>query len=447
MSIPTPAALLADLLKHAEAKGAQSAEASLASRESLSIDVRMGALEGVEREEGRSVALRALIGKRQAAATSTDLSPGGLAALAERVVAMARESPEDPFCGLPDPALLATRFPDLGLDEPSRPDAPTLQALAAAAEAAALACPGVSNSAGAGASWSAGETAYATTEGFFAAQSGVSFHLSVVPVAEREGQKERDYESRSVRRFAELPAPETLGRAAGERAAARLGARKVESGRAAVIFESRAAPRLIRPLLGAIMGPSIARGVSFLRGKLGERVFAEGFALIEDPLRPQGLASRSFDGEGLACSDRAIIDDGVLTTWLLNAASARQLGLSPTGHASLGHGGPPGVTTSNLTVRPQGEDGLEGLMRQAGRGLVITDSFSPSLNPNTGDYSVGVSGFWFEDGAIAFPVSEVTIAGTLTEIYARVLPGADLDRRGGLDSPSLLIPDMTIAGV
>jgi PmbA protein len=440
------ATLLDDLLSAARKQGAESADASLSTRESLSVDVRLGAFEGVEREESRSVALRALIGKRQAGATSTDLSPRGLAELAERVVAMAKAAPEDPYCGLADPSLLSRAIPALDTEDSARPDAATLEALAHACEAAALAVPGVTNSSGAGASFDHGAFAFATSTGFRGGARGTTYYVGCSALAEKDGHKERDYEGRTQRFLADLPAPEMIGKLAGQRAVARLGARKVESQKAAVIFENRMARGVIAPLLGAISGGAVARGVSFLRDQLGKQVFAAGIEIEDDPLRPRGLSSRPFDGEGVAVQRRALIDNGVLTTWLLNSAAARQLGMATTGHATLGHGGPPGIGSSNVTLKP-GEGDINDLMKRAGKGLVVQETFSPSINPNNGDYSVGIAGYWFENGVRAFPVSEITVAGNLKDIYARLIPGGDLERRGGLDAPSLLVDDLTIAGL
>lgn len=257
---------------------------------------------------------------------------------------------------------------------------------------------------------------------------------------------ERDYEWRTKRFFADLPSAEEIGRIAGERTARRIGARKVPSQKAAVIFENRLAGRIISPVFSAISGASVARGVSFLKDKLGQRVFAPGFRIHEDPLVKRAMGSRWFDGEGSAVSPTTLIEDGVLTTWLLNSSAARQLGLEPNGHATAGHGGPPGIGTSNLFVKPGNED-LPTLMRNAGKGLFITDMFSPSLNMNTGDWSVGVAGYWFERGEIAHPVSEITVAGNLLDIFARLRCGADVDNRGSLEIPSLIVDDLAIGGV
>ncbi len=440
-------AALAALLDYARKAGADAAEASFAAREAISAEVRMGELEGMEREEGRSVALRAFIGQRQASASSTDLSANGLKTLAERTVAMARAAPEDRYCGLLEERYLARGDkPDLEQSDVARPSPQQLLDLARACEAASLAVPGVANSGGGGASSEISHFVYAASNGFEGAESATAYSLGTQPVAEKDDEMERDYEWRTKRFFADLPAAEDIGRIAGERTARRLGARKVASQKAAVIFENRLAGRILSPFLGGISGAAVARGVSFVKDKLGQRVFAEGFRIHEDPFVKRGMGSHWFDGEGGAVRPTTLVEDGVLTTWLLNASAARQLNLEPNGHASAGHGGPPGISTSNLFVKP-GEDDLAGLMRNAGKGLLVTDMFSPSLNMNTGDWSVGVAGYWFENGAAQYPVSEVTVAGNLLDIYRRLRCGSDLDTRGALEIPSLIVDDLAIGGV
>jgi PmbA protein len=447
MPFDTDSTALTALVDYARQAGADASEASLASRESISAEVRMGELEGMEREEGRSVALRAFIGKRQASASSTDLSTKGLKSLAERVVAMAKAAPEDKFCGLLDERYLASGGePDLEQSDTARPSPEQLLELAKRCEAASLAIPGVANSSGGGASFDNAHFVHVTSTGFQGAESATSYSLGTQPVAEKDDEMERDYEWRTKRFFADLPSPEEIGRIAGERTARRLGARKVVSQKAPVIFENRLAGRIISPVFSAISGTSIARGVSFLKDKLGERVFAEGFRIHEDPFVKRGSGSRWFDGEGGAVKPMTLIEDGILTTWLLNSSAARQLGLEPNGHASAGHGGPPGIGTANLFVKP-GEESLEQMMKNAGKGLFITDMFSPSLNMNTADWSVGVAGYWFEGGEIAHPVSEITVAGNLLDIFARLRCGSDIDNRGSLEITSLIVDDLAIGGV
>lgn len=441
-----PQEALEYLVERAKALGAGAAECSLSVSESLSVDVRLGAFEGVERSEGRSIALRALIGKQQAGATANDFSRDSLDNLAERVVAMAKFAPEDAFCGLLSPEERVQNPRKLDSHDIVRLSAEQLEGIARRAEEAALAVKGVTNSAGSGASWSAGKVMMLTSDGFSGGAESTSYGVGVSPIAERDGLKERDYDGRSKRFYEDLPPPESIGASAGNRAAARLGSRKIPSRRAPVIFENRIAARIIGPALSAISGGAVARGVSFLKDKLGKQVFGSNIVIEEDPFLPRGLASRPFDGEGAEGQKRRLFDQGVLTTWLLNASAARQLGMKSTGHATLGHGGPPGISTSNVTLSP-GDKSLEQLMRDAGEGLLVVEMFSPALNSNTGDWSVGVAGFWFENGERAFPVSEVTVASNLLEIYARMIPGSDLERRGSTDAPSIFVDDLAIAGL
>ena len=441
----SPADLLDSLLAATLKAGADGADARITESASLSVEVRNGDLETVEREESRGLALRALVGRRQATVSATDLSPDALKALSERVVAMARLAPEDRFCGLAEPGEIASNHPDLQLDTDDMPEADELERRGREMEAAAMAVPGVKQMSHCGASWNTARTWLAASNGFHARKSSGMSSMAAVAIAERDGAMERDYESSSERRRAKHRSPDWVGREAGTRAVARLGARKIESQTAAVIFDHKLSNRLVGAFIGAISGPAVARGVSFLKDKLGKQVFAKGLNLIDDPLREGGFGSRAFDGEGRPVKRTALVDDGVLTQWLLNGPSARQLGLAPNGFASMAFGDTPGVTTSNLDLQP-GARTLDELMADAGKGLLVTDMFGPSLNPNTGDYSVGVSGFWFENGARAYPVSEVTVAGDIPSMLLRAVPGADLEIRGSTNAPSLLIDGMSLAG-
>jgi PmbA protein len=438
--------LLQDVVAAALKSGADAAEAVMAERSSLSVGVRLGALEDVEREEGRDLGLRVFIGKRQAVVSASDVSPETRARLVERAVAMATLAPEEPYAGLAPEDLLA-RDParDLDLFDPTEFDAEALEARALAAEDAARAVPGVTKSEGGHASWTTGRWAFLTSTGFFGEHHGSAFHLSAGVIAQDDGGMERGGESRGARWAEDLPAPDAVGRTAGERAVKRLGARKLDSRTAPVIIENRIAAQLLGAFSGAIAGASVARGVSFLKDKFGEQVFASDIQVIDDPFRKRGLGSTPFDDEGVRVQERAIVKDGVLTTWLLNCSSAKQLGLVSTGHASRGLAGPPAVSTHNLHMAPGARD-LASLMRDAGEGLFVTSMFGPSLNSNTGDWSTGVSGFWFESGEIAYPVSEITIAGNLIDIYRRLVPGSDLEFRGSTNAPSLLADGIAIGG-
>ncbi|MDQ0466933.1 PmbA protein [Caulobacter ginsengisoli] len=438
--------LLQDVVAQAMKAGADAAEAVFAERRALSVSVRLGELEEVEREEARDLGLRVFVGSRQATVSGSDISAEARGKLIERAVAMARLAPEDPYAGLaPQDRLARGPFANLDLYDPGEPAAEALEALAHESEAAALAVAGVTNSDGGSASWSSGSWTLVTSTGFVGPHKASSFSLSASAIAGEGSAMERGGEGRAARWAADLPGATSIGTEAGNRAVGRLGARKISSQTAPVIFENRLATSLIGPLLGAISGPSVARGVSFLKDKLGQRLFPEGFEIVDDPHRRRGLGSSPFDDEGVANQRWALIDNGVLTTWLLNCASAKQLGLETTGHASRGSAGPPGVGTSNLTVTPGTRD-QAGLMADAKNGLLITSMFGPSLNSNTGDWSVGCSGFWFENGEIAYPVTEITVAGNLIDIYGRLIAGSDLEIRGSANSPSLLVDGLAIAG-
>ena len=438
--------LLHDLVRDALEAGADAAEAVVGERQSLSVGVRLGKLEEVEREEARDLGLRVFIGKRQAAVSGSDISAEGRAKLLDRVMNMARLAPEDRYAGLaPEDRLAKGPFPDLELYDPAEPSPEHLEELGRAAEDAARAVEGVTNSDGGTGAWSSARYLMATSGGFFGAHQASSFAVYASAIAGDEGGMERGGDGRSTRWQADLPSPAEIGAEAGRRAVQRLGARKIDSRTAPVIFEDRVAMSLIGPLIGAVAGPSIARGVSFLKTRLGQQIFPEAISVLDEPHRVRGLGSQPFDDEGVANQDTAIIDKGVLTTWLLNASSARQLGLETTGHASRGLASPPGVGVTNLTVKP-GERDLNGLMADAKQGLLVTSMFGPSLNSNTGDWSTGVSGFWFEDGQIAYPVTEITVAGNLIDIYGRLVAGSDLVYRSSRNSPSLLVDALAIAG-
>lgn len=441
-----PADLLSDLVAAALKAGADAAEAVSAERRSSSVGVRNGALEDVEHEESRDLGLRVFVGRRQATVSASDLSPATQARLVERAVAMARLAPEDPYAGFaPEDRLARGPFPDLDLFDPAEPTPSELEAAAAEAEAAALAVPGVARSEGGHASASASRWRLVTSHGFDGAYHGSAFGLGAGVIAEKDGAMERGGESRTTRHRSDLPSPQAIGQDAGRRAAARVGARKIASTTAPVIFDHRIAASVLSPLVGALSGPSVARGTSFLKDRMGQRVLPQGVDLIDDPFRSRGLGSTPFDDEGVAVARRALVEDGVLTTWMLNTAAAAQLGLTSTGHASRGLAGPPGVSAHNLHLSP-GERDQAALLRDAGAGLLVTSMFGPSLNANTGDWSAGVSGFWFENGAIVHPVSEVTVAGRLLDLYARLQAGSDLEFRGGFNAPSLLFDAVAIAG-
>ena len=441
----SPEAILSKLLDTCSKAGASGADASYGRSDGVSVDVREGKLEGIERSESQGVSLRCMFGQKQASVSGSDVSDTGLNALAERCVAMAKVVPEDPYCSLAPAEDLATEFPLIDVSGDGEIAADILEKDALAAEAAALAVTGVQQVSGCGNGWSTSERWVATSNGFSSYRLSGSTGLGLAAVAEKDGAMERDYESRSVRRLEDRPSAEEIGRIAGERTVARLGPRKVKTQTGTVIYDRRVAGSLIGAFLSAISGPSVARGVSYLKDSLGDKVFADGINLIDDPFRLRGMGSRMHDGEGRQVTQANLIEDGVLTRWLLNGASAKQLGLAPNGYASGGFGSTPGVGVSNVYLDAGTQSPAE-MMSDAGEGLLVADMFGPSINPNTGDYSVGVAGFWFEDGEIQYPVSEVTIAGDLPGMFARLIPASDLELRGSRDAPSILIEGMSIAG-
>jgi PmbA protein len=437
--------LLADLISKAKSAGADAADTVLVEGVSLSHARRLGKTEKLERSESYDLGLRVLIGKRQAVVSSNDRSKEALDGLVERAVAMAKVVPEDPFCGLADPAEIAHEWPALEMLDAEEPAAERLIALAAAAEDAAMAVKGVTNSEGAEASWSRSRIALVASNGFAGSYASSGHGFSAAVLAGTGTAMERDYDYSSAVFAADLKDPAEVGRSAGERAVRRLGARKVPTKQVPVVYDPRVARGLVGHMLGAISGPSIARGTSFLKDKLGQRIFPAGVTIVEDPHRRRGLRSKPFDAEGLANRRRNLVEDGVLTTWLLDLRSARQLNLKPTGHAARGTSSPPSPAVTNLWLEP-GRLTREALLADVADGFYVTELMGMGINGVTGDYSRGAAGFWIENGQLAFPVSEVTVAGNLKDMYLHLTAADDLEFKTGNDAPTLRIDGMTVAG-
>ncbi len=437
--------ILDDVVARAKAAGADAADAVAFESMSLSATQRMGKPERVERAESRDLGLRVLIGRRAAIVSSSDRSRAALDELVDRAVAMARAVPEDPHIGLADPGELATSWPDLDLFDADEPGPAALVDQALAAEGAALAVNGVTNSDGAEASWSCSRVGLVASNGFAGFYRATGRSVSVSVIAGDGSGMETDYDYTTAVYGAGLEDAETVGRRAGERAVRRLGARKVASAKVPIVYDPRVAGGLLRHLAGAISGPSITRGTSFLKDKLGQSVFADGIRIVDDPQIKRGLRSKPFDGEGIATTARRIVDDGRLTTWLLDLRSARQLGLSTTGHASRGTASPPGPSPTNLYLEP-GEVAPEALIGEISQGFYVTQMLGMGVNQVTGDYSRGATGFWIENGEIAYPVNEVTVAGNLADMFRTLTPANNLVRRYGVDAPTLRIDGMTLAG-
>ena len=440
--------LTARLLDAARAAGAESADAMAVLGTQVSVEVRHGKLEEAQRAEGIDLGLRVMIGQRQAVVSSSDRRDATLAAMAERAVAMAREAPEDPSVGLADPGQLAQdRDADrLELADPAGdPEPAALEARAREAEAAALAVPGVTQVVSASAGWSRREVALAATNGFSASYSRSDHGFSCGAISGTGTGMERDYDWDSRVFAADLRSPKEIGRTAGERAVAREGSRKPRTGTFPILYDERVSSSLIGHLLSAINGAAIARGSSFLRDAMGTQVLPDHLSLTEDPHRPRSPASRLWDAEGLPTRSRAIVDKGQLATWTLDLASGRRLGLESTGNAARSPGGTPSPSVTNIALT-QGEATPEDLMRQMGTGLLVTSLIGSTINPNTGDYSRGASGFWIENGEIAYPVNECTIAGNLKDMLRRIIPANDARPWLTRVVPSLLVEGMTLAG-
>lgn len=433
------------LVERARALGADAADAIYVGSQSQSVQVRLGELEHVDRSEGEEVGLRIFVGQRSASVSSSDFSPEAMNELVARAVAMAREAPEDPFAGLA-PAELITRdpLPDIEAEDRSEEAPESLRSRALAAEKAALAVAGVTNSSGGSAGGSASSLALATSTGFSGAYRSTGHSASVTVIAGEGATMQRDSAWHGARHLSDLDAPDAIGRLAGERAVSKLNPSKPKAGRYPVLFDPRVAGSLLGHFAGAITGSSVARKSSFLQQKLGQQVFGPNLQVIDDPLRPRGLRSRPFDGEGLPVVLTALIDDGILKTWIADSASARQLGIRPTGHAVRGVGGPPGAGPSNLYIAA-GQRSREELLAAFPEAVLVTELIGQGVNGVTGDYSRGAAGFMVRSGEIAEPVAEITIASNLLEMFATLEPGSDLEFRRGVDSPTLLIPDMTVA--
>jgi len=436
--------LLADLLGWAKAAGADAADALYVNGESISVAQRLGKREKLESSEGRDLGLRVFIGQRQAFVSSTDFEPKALRALAGRAVDMARAVPEDPVCGIAPEELLASKWPDLDLDDRRHPSARKLLAMAAEAEDAARAVKGVTNSEGAEAAWGRTTIALAASNGFSGGYRRGGYSLSCAVLAGEGTGMERDYEWSSAVHLDDLMSPAKVGRNAGRSAVRRLNPRKAMSARLPVVYDRRVSGGLLGHLAGAINGRAVARGTSFLKDKMGRRIFAKGIRILDNPLRKRGLGSRPFDAEGLSTRRYAVIDDGLLTTWLLDLAAARQLKLKPTGHAARGTSGPPGPTTSNFYLEKGGLSPDE-LIGDIKSGLYITELIGFGVNGVTGDYSRGASGFWIEKGERAWPVSGITVAGNLKDMFRRMTPASDLQFKGATNAPTVRIEGMTIA--
>ncbi len=444
MTAPDHLALLGDLIAAARRAGADAADTVLVASQSLEAQCRLGKTEHVERAESADLGLRVFIGRQAAIVSATGVEPKRFAELAEQAVGMARVLPEDPFTGLADTAR-APDPDDLDLVDPVEPDAAQLTTRALAAEAAAMAVPGVTNSEGASADWGRMEALIVTSAGFAGRTLRTSHSISATVLAGSGTAMQRDYESHSAVHASDLDTPETVGRLAGERAVRRLNPTRPRTAKLPVLFDPRVAGSLVGHLSGAINGASVARGTTFLKDAMGTRIMPAGIMIHDDPRRRRGLRSRVFDGEGVPTRKLALVEDGVLQTWVLDSRSARQLGLASTGSAVRGTGSPPAPGTSNLFMAA-GRLSPAALMADIAEGLYVNEMIGMGVNGLTGDYSRGAAGFMIRNGELAEPVAEITIAGNLRDMFLSITPADDLRFRRGVDAPTLRVDGMTMAG-
>ena len=440
--------LTQSLLSAAKKAGADGADALAVDGTSVSIEVKNNALEHAERAEGIDIGLRVFVGQRQACVSASDISARTIETMAERAVAMAREAPEDAYIGLATPDELAQDWDvaALELSDPApEPSAKALEEDARAAEAAALAVYGVAQVQAASAGYGARRIHLAASNGFSGGYSRTDRATSAVAIAGEGTGMERDWASEMRIFGADMPSPESIGLLAGERTVERIGATRPKTGSYPVLFDERVAGSLIGHLLAAINGAAITRGASWARDLKGKAILPDGLSLIEDPHRRRIGASRPFDGEGLATRKRAIIEDGVLTDWIMDLATARQLGLASTANAARGTSAPPSPSVSNLALTP-GDKSRADLLADMGTGLLVTSMIGSTINPNTGDYSRGAAGFWVENGEAQYPVNECTIAGNLIDMLRTIIPANDGRTHMSRVIPSLLVEGLVLAG-
>jgi PmbA protein len=433
------------LVEAARRAGADAADAVAVRGVSHGVEVRDGKVEASERSEGDDVGLRVFVGRRQAVISTNDMSGDNAAQLAERAVAMARVAPDDKYVGLADPELLAKNFPDLDVLDPVVPEVGELERRAIEAEEAALAVAGVTKSGGASASTGIGGMVLVTSTGFHGSYLRSSHGVSMTAIVGDGTRMERDYDFSSALHASDLASPAAVGKLAGERTVARANPRKVATCKVPVVYDPRVSNSLVGHVIGAANGASVARKTTFLKDSLGKQLFNGNIRIIDDPLRVRGLRSQSFDAEGVTTVKRAIIDEGVLTTWLLDCATARELGLQTTGHAHRGVSSSPSPGAYNLHMEA-GDVSPEDLIADIKEGFYVTDLIGSGVNGVTGDYSRGAGGFWIENGKLTYAVSEITIAGHLFEMFKSLIPANDLTFKYGVNAPTVRVEGLTIAG-
>ena len=440
--------LAATVLDQARRIGATAGDVLIASGESFSAGVRLGEVEKIQQSQEKRMGLRLFVNQSSAITSTADFTHDALTALVEETVALAKATAADDFSGLPEQHLLARDIPDLDLHDDTVTFSPEEKiALAREGEAAALAMDSrITNSEGAEFSNGTHEVLYANSLGFVGRYLTTSYSLTVVPVASQDGAMQRDYWYSSHRKFGRLESPAAIGKKAAERTLRRLGARRVKTQEAPVVFDPQMAASLLRHLAGAVSGSALYRKTSFLLGKLGEQLAPHSVSIIDDARIPSALGSKPFDGEGLPTQRTVIVKDGILNSYLLDSYSARKLGMHPTGSASRSFSDAPAASTTNLFLEPGTASPAE-IIRSVRSGLYVTELSGFGVNPVTGDYSRGATGLWIENGELAYPVEEITIAGNLLTMFQNIeMIGNDLELRSTVAAPTVKIAQMTIAG-
>jgi PmbA protein len=433
------------LIEKAKKLGAEDAEAIFVENNSISASVRLGNIEDMERSESKGYGLRVVIGKKSAIVSSTDTSESTINTLVERAVNMAQMSPEDKYLTLVSSEQIARNIPELDLYDSNEPSPEWLIEQSKKMEDVALSYKGISNSSGSGASYSTNTIALVTSRGFSNVYQTSSAGMSVSVVAHSNNSMETDYDYSSARFISDLKTPEEIGKTTAERTLKKLNPKKIETSELPVIFDPRVARSLLSSFASSINGAAIARGTSFLKNKMNEPIFNSDINIIDDPFIKRGLNSRPFDGEAVQAKKLFLVENGILKTWLLDLRSAAQLGLQTTGNAIRGMSSPPIPAPSNLYLT-NGKASKEDLIKDIKKGVYITDLFGMGINLITGDYSQGAAGFLIENGEITYPVSEITIASNLTDMFKNLIPANDLEFKYGINSPTILITKMTIAG-
>ena len=437
--------LAARAVEAAKQAGATASDVLAITATDVNASIRNGAPETIERAESSGIGLRVFVGQASATLSSSVLTEDAMRDLAQNAVAIARVAPADPYAGLADSSQLAKTWKTPEIHDTVLPEMNQLQALAREVEEAGRSVPGITNSSGADASASEHRLALVTSHGFQGQYATSRYSLSTSLIAGSGESMQRDYDYAMTTHYRDLPTPGSIGRSAAERTLVKMNPRKLPSQTAVVYFEPRVGRQLLSAFTSAISGSAIVRGTSFLKDALGTQIFADAITITDDPLRDHGLGSRPFDAEGIAAAARDFVAQGALTSWLLDTRSARQLGLNSTGHASRGLSSAPHPSTSNTHLHG-GSGTAEDLFARLGDGFYVTETIGHGTNLITGDYSVGASGFWLEGGQRLYPVSEVTIAGNLRDMFRALDAADDLEFRYSSNVPTLGLPRMTIAG-